>query len=79
MDQKQMETLIAAGVVEQVVAIRAEDAWECWVQGERVPKDLDNRVRSSRAGKEIRTWASLDTLHRWIRERGWELAVEVEG
>lgn len=78
MDQKQMETLISAGVVDQVKALRVEDAWECRVLGERIPRDLDNRVRSSRAGKDIRTWASLDTLHRWVRERGWTLALEVE-
>lgn len=79
MNQSHVRTLIAAGVVEDVVALRVDAGWECWVYGASVPAELGNRVRHARGAGEVRTWAKLDTLVRWIREQGWRHRIGVEG
>ena len=33
-------------------------------------------VEAARGGK--RTWANLDTVHRWIREQGWNGSIQID-
>ena len=80
MNQAQLETLISAHVVDEVIAHgRKPGEWECWAQGKGIPEDLGNRIRHSSRGREVRVWASLDTLRKWIRGRGWEGRIIIEG
>ena len=76
MKQLEMETLISAHVAEEVVAVRSQDVWECHVHGRGIPPDMDVRVIGTK--NEVRTWASLDTLERWVRDRGWSGRIQVE-
>lgn len=78
MKQAQFETLLSACVVDEVIAHRSGDAWECQVHGDRIPSDMGNRLKQTRGDGGIRTWASLDTLHRWVRDRGWTGRLQVE-
>ena len=78
MKEAHAQTLIAAGVVEDVVVLRVEDGWEVWIHGENIPPDLGNRVRHTRRDA-VRVWAHLDTAVSWVRKMGWKDRIGVEG
>jgi len=78
MKESHVQTLIAAGVVGDVVVLRVEGGWEVWVHGESIPRDLGNRVRHTRRD-DVRVWAHLETAVAWVRKMGWKDRIGVEG
>lgn len=78
MKQTEFGLLVSAGAIETVTVYRdsvAEDkGWSVWAYGERVR--TREYVEAARGG--MRTWASLDTAYRWIREQGWKGAVQID-
>lgn len=84
MKQNEFALLVSAGAIESVTIYRDsvnEDAgWSVWAYGEY------GRTRGVPAGREyveaarggMRTWASLDTAYRWIREQGWKGTVQID-
>jgi len=78
MKQKEFALLVAAGAIESVVVFRdhlAGEGWTVWAYGDSAKWTRDY-VEAARGGK--RTWASLDTAHRWLREQGWNGRIQID-
>lgn len=77
MKQSEFALLVAAGAIETVTIYRdatAGEGWTVWCYGDGVK--TRNCLEAARGGK--RTWANLDTAHRWIRQQGWKGAIQID-
>ena len=77
MKQNEFALLVGAGAIERVTVYRDKETGEGWTvwgyaDGARWVRDY---VEAARGGK--RTWASLDTAHRWVREQGWNGSIQI--
>lgn len=78
MKQNEFALLVGAGAIERVTVYRDQvtgEGWTVWgyADGAKWARDY---VEAARGGK--RTWASLDTAHRWIREQGWKGSIQID-
>lgn len=78
MKQNEFALLVGAGAIERVTVYRNNatgEGWTVWgyADGARWTRDY---VEAARGGK--RTWASLDTVHRWVREQGWKDSIQID-
>ena len=81
MKQAELETLITAGAVSNVVVSRVSGGdWTVFAYGEdfRSLTKGSDAVETARSNKP-REWASLDNLINWLRDLGWKNSVTVEG
>ena len=77
MKQNEFALLVGAGAIESVTVYRdqvAGEGWSVWGYGDGVR--TREYVEAARGG--MRTWASLDTAHRWIREQGWKGSIQID-